>query len=232
MSCLLDERLLSAAGFVRAGAVLADIGTDHGYLPIFLLTNGDISRAVLCDVNEGPLASARTNVEAAGLGGVTELVLTDGARGIAGRGVTDYAVCGMGGELIADIISASPHMAEPGVRLILQPMTKQEHLRRFLSLGGFDIVGERYTSADGKFYLTIAAEYSGSASEIGQLDCYLGVRPIAPGDEKAYIGYLKMKLVGLRRALCGRRCAGADYSVEQVLCDKIAERITSLGGKC
>lgn len=232
MSCQLDERLLSAAGFVRAGAVLADIGTDHGYLPVFLLSRGDISRAVLCDINAGPLASARANVEAAGLSDLAELVLTDGARGIAGRGVTDYAVCGMGGELIADILSASPHMAEAGVRLILQPMTKQEHLRRYLACGGFVTVGERYTSAEGKFYLTIAAEYSGEKKELSLLESYLGACPIVTGDEEAYVGYLKMKLVGLRRALDGRRCAGGDCSVEQMLCDKIAERITSLGGKC
>ena len=95
----IDARLLSAAEYVRAGAVFADIGTDHGYLPVFLLKNGIIERAVLTDINEHPLESARESVRAEGLSDRVDFYLTDGALGLEGLGITDVAVCGMGGEL-------------------------------------------------------------------------------------------------------------------------------------
>ena len=72
----LDKRLLSCADYVRAGAVFADIGTDHGYLPIFLLKRSHIKRAYLSDVNKGPLASAERNARAEGLSDKCEFILT------------------------------------------------------------------------------------------------------------------------------------------------------------
>ena len=105
----LDKRLLSCADYVRAGAVFADIGTDHGYLPLFLLRSGRIERAYLSDVNEGPLSSARANAASEGLLDRCEFTLADGAAALSGKGITDYAICGMGGELIASIIDAAEH---------------------------------------------------------------------------------------------------------------------------
>ena len=93
----IDARLMSSANFVRAGAVLADIGTDHGYLPIVLLKEGRIERAVMSDINEGPLATARRNVEDEGLSDKCTLILSDGALALEGLGITDYSICGMGG---------------------------------------------------------------------------------------------------------------------------------------
>ena len=101
----ISPRLLSAADFVRQDAILADIGTDHAYLPLFLLSEGRIKKAFCSDVNEGPLASARANADAAGLLDRVEFTLADGADALSGRGITDYAICGMGGELISDIVS-------------------------------------------------------------------------------------------------------------------------------
>ena len=88
----LDKRLLSCADYVRAGAVFADIGTDHGYLPIFLLKAGRIERAYLTDINVGPLNSARENATAEGLLDKCSFLLTDGAAALMAHGITDYAV--------------------------------------------------------------------------------------------------------------------------------------------
>ena len=152
-SVTLDGRLNSVGKFVRQGAEFADIGTDHAYLPIYLLKCGRISSAVASDINEGPLASARANAEEMGVSEKIRFVLTDGARGLEDMGITDVAIAGMGGELIADIIENSPFLRDEKIRLILQPMSKQGHLRRYLSERGFDIVAEDYSSSAGKFYV-------------------------------------------------------------------------------
>ena len=154
ISSSLDKRLLSCADYVRAGAVFADIGTDHGYLPLFLLGEKRIERAYLCDVNAGPLSSAERNAAAEGMLDRCEFILTDGAAALSGKGITDYAICGMGGELIARIIEDATHLKTDGVRLILQPMTKQEYLRRYLASVGFSVLDERFSFDSGKYYVS------------------------------------------------------------------------------
>ena len=207
-SNMIDPRLSSAASFVRAGAVFADIGTDHGYLPIFLLGEGRICRAVLADINEGPLSKAKENVARHGLTHLCEFVLTDGAATLAGRGITDYAVCGMGGELIAEIISRAPHLADGSVRLILQPMSRQEHLRRELCRMGFSIVAERYSVADGKRYVSICAEYTATPCEISDEFAYLGLGPADAADTPAYLAYLTAKRDNIAKVAQAREKAG------------------------
>ena len=106
---LSNARLASAAELVRQNAIFADIGTDHAYLPLFLLESGRINFAYCSDINEGPLASARKNAEERGMVDKMDFILTDGATVLRDRGITDYAICGMGGELIADIIHRAPN---------------------------------------------------------------------------------------------------------------------------
>ena len=149
----LDKRLLSCADYVRAGAVFADIGTDHGYLPLFLLREGRITRAYLSDVNRGPLSSAERNAAEEGLSDKCEFILTDGAAALCDKGITDYAICGMGGELITRIIGDAPHLFTEGTRLILQPMTKQECVRRFLVENGFSVITERFSFEIGRAHV-------------------------------------------------------------------------------
>ena len=221
----IDRRLLSVASFVRAGAVLADIGTDHGYLPVFLLSEGRIERAVLTDINEMPLASARSNVAAAGLSDRVELVLTDGADALSDRGITDFCVCGMGGELIADIVLRADAMRHADVRVILQPMSRQSHLRRELYRGGFVILDERYSHADGKYYVCMLAEFCGTPCEISPLDAELGFAPWRDEDREARLGYLGQKLRGHRRALEGRLKGGEKDSELALLCEGIEREI-------
>ena len=228
ISSSLDKRLLSCADYVRVGAVFADIGTDHGYLPLFLLREGKIQRAYLSDVNEGPLSSAQRNARADGLADKCEFILTDGATALAGKGITDYAICGMGGELIARIIEDAPHLREIGIRLILQPMTKQEHLRRYLLASGFEIVAESYSFAEGKYYVTIVAEYAGAKRDPEIFECELGRASVREGDRIAYIGYLEGKARALNKSLSGKMHAGLSTDTERELLAAIEERIASV----
>ena len=217
----LDARLRSAAAFVRQGAVFADVGTDHAYLPVFLLKAGVIERAVCADINEGPLAAASRTLADNNLSDRAELVLTDGAAALAGRGITDYAICGMGGELIASIIAAAPHLFDTGVRLILQPMTRQSTLRAELYRMGFRILEERYSSADGRYYVCMLVEYCGESAELSGVLSEIGVNPDIDGGSAEYIGYLETRYKALLRAAEGKRAGGADISDELALLNAI-----------
>ena len=224
---MLDARLGSAAELVRQGAVFADIGTDHAYLPIFLLESGRIERAVLSDINEGPLASAERNIADRGLSDRVELVLTDGVKGLGKKGITDYAVCGMGGELIADIVTSAPELRSPELRLILQPMTKQDTLRAALYAAGFEILSERYSYADGKYYVCMLAAYSGEIRSLSDVEAYLGVSPVV-GGRAEYLGYLEGKLRSLSAAIDGKMRGELDTTVDATVARALAKRIEHL----
>ena len=197
----ISPRLLSAADFVRQDAFLADIGTDHAYLPLFLLSEGRIKKAFCSDVNEGPLASARANAEAAGLLDRVEFTLADGADALGGKDITDYAICGMGGELIADIISRAPEMKDPSVRLILQPMTRRGALVKFLTQNGFEVIGEAYSRDAGKFYVTLLVAFSGECRKTDELEAEFGRSATPCKNIAAKIGYLKASLLCLKSVL-------------------------------
>ena len=221
----LDKRLLSCADYVRAGAVFADIGTDHGYLPLFLLKSGRIERAYLSDVNPGPLSSAERNLKGEGLSDKCEFILTDGATALAGKGITDYAICGMGGELIARIREDAPHLKETGIRLILQPMTKQEHLRRYLASVGFSMLDECFSFDSGKYYVTILAEYTGECCELSDREAELGIKIVHDADRVEYLGFLEGKMKAVKKAFLGKSAAGYITSDEEMLIGMIEDRI-------
>ncbi len=217
----LGKRLSSVAELVRQGAVFADIGTDHAYLPIFLLKEGIIHRAVCSDINPGPLESARRNAASAGLTDRMEFVLCDGAGALWDKGITDYAVCGMGGELIADIIEAAPHLRSPDIQLILQPMTRQSVLRRYLFSHGFSVVAESYSSEDSRHYVTMLVRYTGAARMLTDLEAEIGTDPMNYVNKTSQIAYLEGKIAALNKVIDGKIQGGKDAFGERELLSKI-----------
>ena len=179
---VISNRLMSAVGFVRGG-VFADIGTDHGYLPIYLYKNRLIKKAVAADINPMPLDSARRNIAEHGVSDGIVTVLSDGLEKIGGFAPDDIAIFGMGGELVCRIIGNAPWTKDPKIRLILQPMTKQDEVREYLLSEGFTIVGEALSEDDGKIYQTICAEYSGVSEKYSTAELILGRHNIKYGGE-------------------------------------------------
>ena len=108
----LDQRLLTVARLVRQGAYLADIGTDHGYLPVYLVQTGRISRAIAADINENPLKQAVSAISAHGLDRQIKTVLSDGLKQVDDH-VEDIVIAGMGGELIGSITVSYTHLTLP-----------------------------------------------------------------------------------------------------------------------
>ena len=228
---MLDARLTSAAKFVRQGATFADVGTDHAHLPIFLLEKGIIKTAVVSDINKGPLLRAKENVERAGLSSFVTLVLTDGARELSGFGISDIAICGMGGELIADIIDNAPWLKSEGVRLILQPMSKVATLRTYLSLNGFSLTHEDYSFAEGKYYVALVAEYTGASYTLTAAEAELGKEELIEKRGKEYIGYLYTRLSAYTGRIEGKRLGGKDFSEDFEIYSQIKRRIEIAEGK-
>lgn len=210
----LDGRLSSAAKFVRQGATFADIGTDHAYLPLFLLADGRVNNVILTDINEGPLESAKQNAQDAGLYDKCRFFLTDGATGLDNEGITDAAICGMGGELIVQIIDTATFFRDTGVRLILQPMSHVADLRKYLSNTGFEIIHEEYSYSAGKYYVTVCAEYTGKPYKMSDSEYEFG-KPRVMSDEQR--GYLNIRLSALEKIRAGKMLGGEDAAYENEL---------------
>ncbi len=215
----LDARLRAAAAYVRQEAYFADIGTDHAYLPVFLLEEGRITRAIAADIGEGPLRNAAATVRDAGYADKIELLLTDGLHGIEGRGVTDIAICGMGGELIASILEEAPFVRDPALRLILQPMSRPAHLRRYLAHEGYPILSETICRANGRLYACLCAAYDGTPYILTPAEAELGRDNILRGDAAPlWHDYLTSHIETVRRRVTGLHAGGEDaYEDEQLL---------------
>lgn len=153
---ILSPRLAAAAAYVRPGQPLADIGTDHAYLPAHLVEAGAVPRAIAADVLPGPLEAARTTVQEAGLTQNIELRLGNGLKVLRPGEVATVTICGMGGPLIADILEAGPLAGVE--RLVLQPMGGEETLRRWLMEHGWYIIDETLVEDGGRIYVVMAAE--------------------------------------------------------------------------
>ena len=177
-----------------------------------------ISSAVAADIAEGPLATARANVIASGREGDVTLLLANGLSGMDGLGLTDIAICGMGGELIVDILSAAPFVKHPDTHLILQPMSRWEVLRAYLASEGFSVLCERYSVAAGRAYLCLSVTYTGKPYEIDPIRAVLGERSLrAPEDTVAYAAFLDAREREALTRLSGKRSGGLSTDAEDAL---------------
>ena len=200
----LTARLNLVASFVRQGARLADIGTDHAYLPVELVKSGVCQSALACDLRKGPLENAKAHVKSAGLADTIECRLGDGLSPVEAGEADDFVLAGMGGETIAAILSACPFIRDPALRVIAQPMTHPEDLRRFLWDNGFTIRAETAVAEDEKAYLVLCAEYTGENTPATAADCFVG--NVTPSE--AAKRYQEKRLLAAEKRLAGLETAG------------------------
>ena len=152
MKIPMSNRLLAVCNYIRKGDRVADIGCDHGYLGIYLLTNGIARSVIESDVAQGPLDSARRNAHTFHTESATTFCLCDGAKDIPRD--FDVLVCaGMGADTMISILAASPWLKE-GYRLILQCQSRRPELRQWLYDAGYRITRETLAQ-DGKFLYTV-----------------------------------------------------------------------------
>lgn len=148
----LSLRLHAVAGLVTPGNRLADVGTDHGYIPIFLVREGKVPCAIAMDVNKGPLQQAMEHISREGLENRITTRLSDGMKKLQPGEVDTVVIAGMGGALTIRILEDSMEVLESLKELILQPQSEIAKVRRWLEEHGFWIADEDMVLEDGKYY--------------------------------------------------------------------------------
>lgn len=220
------------AEFVGKGSV-ADIGTDHALLPICLVERGH-SRALASDINEGPCQRARTNIYAHGLHSKIKVVCCPGLDAVDEFAPDNIVIAGMGGEMITSILAASEYPKRSHCRLVLQPQSMQDVLRRYLCESGFCIDRETVVFDGGKYYQVIAARHDGEVRELCEYEYKLGrlnLARAAKSPAEADIGWLKAQRASAQRRIMGRSETCDDTPEQardrQLVCeiDKILKKV-------
>ena len=215
----LSKRLMAAAEECRDGSFIADVGTDHAYLPVYLAREGKIRGAVASDINEGPISRARKNIADAGLSDKIATLRCNGLSGIEEYDPDDIFILGMGGDLISWIIGQADFVRQKGKRLILQPMTHAEILRYNLHRNGFHIVNEKLVLED-KIYQIIVAEFFGWSPYYTQMELIFGKLNIENGHP-----LLPLLIERTERAVInkinGKKIAGENTETEEKLLAEI-----------
>ena len=220
---ILDIRLRTAADMVPSGARLADIGSDHAYLPIALCLENKIECALASDINEGPVRAAVANIHKNGLDDRIVAVRADGLDKTRDFAPNCITVLGMGGELIVSILDKADWVKDDGITLVLQPMTHPEILAKYLAEEGFDFIDEKIVrdgTRDDRIYRIICAKFDGKRRELTEAEALVGKINLASGDEaaRAYIERI-IRVFSVR--IAGKRGAGADASVEESIVDEL-----------
>ena len=208
----LQPRLQMLADMVPRGASLADVGTDHGYLPVWLLQEGRICRAVASDVNAEPLAHARQTARLYGVSDAMEFRLCPGLAAYAPGEVDFIVVAGMGGETIRAILEAAPWLPGSGAELLLQPMTKAEELRLWLPDGGYRLLEERLAADKGYLY-PIFRVTGGAMEPLSEAEAWAG-RYLER--DPLWERYLDQQTSRVRRRLAGLRSARRETDGEEL----------------
>ena len=198
----LTPRLQCIADRVPEGARIADVGTDHGYLPAYLLQSGRVACAIASDINAAPLARAKRTAAKYGVAERMDFRLCAGLDGILRAEADTVVIAGMGGETIVSILDAAAWDWR-GVTLLLQPMTKAELLRRWLTEHGFRIGAERLVRDRGTIYavLTVTA---GRSEPLTRAEAWCGVGLL---HDPLYREYALARIAKLERAAAGLRQA-------------------------
>ena len=171
MKLTISDRLLACCAYVHPGDRIADIGCDHGYLSIYLLTKGIASSAIASDVNEGPLQSAMRNAKRFGVREKMQFCLSDGVRHIP-RNFDTMVCAGMGADTMIHILESAPWLKSASYRLILQCQSKTPMLRAYLNEKGWRILDESVLK-DGKFlYTVMEIRYEPDAPRLSDAQCY------------------------------------------------------------
>lgn len=164
---ILSERLTRIASFVPKGLVVADIGTDHALLPIYLVLEGISPRVIACDLHPGPLESAKANVFLYKLAKNIEIRQGDGLKALDPGDTAVIVIAGMGGAKIREILETSPAVLDGVFRMILQPQGGAGIVRRWLFDHNWQIIDEDLVLEHDNYYEIIISEPLGDIKTMG-----------------------------------------------------------------
>lgn len=210
---LLEKRLAVCASMVRKGAALADVGTDHAFLPVWLAKCGIVPKAVASDIRPGPLQHAACNIEKYGVGSIVEPRLSNGLDGIRPDEADDVVIAGMGGLMISDIIKRAQWLKDSGKHLILQPMTREEALRSSLAEQGFYILRERAVQEGRHIYTAMLSCYNPKKVDKSDIFQYIGRLSPNIAEDAAY---MKREMQRLWKHANGLKLEGDEKRAEEL----------------
>lgn len=195
----MTERLFAVASFAQKGSKVADVGTDHAYIPIYLLTNGISDSAIAMDINCGPLLRAKENIEKFGLEDKISTRLSNGLSELNEGECDTVIIAGMGGILINRILEDAKNLYPDIKHYVLQPMTAVEETRKFLEKNGFCIEDERLAKEENKIYTVILAK-RGIMKIENEIDYYIG-RKLRDNKDELLKDLLNGKIYELEKAI-------------------------------
>lgn len=214
----LTPRLRAIADLVPQDSLFADIGTDHAYLPTWLLLHGVIKHAIAADLREGPLDRARETARRYSVEDKMDFRLCDGLSNVKENEVTTIAIAGMGGDTIAHILGQAPWTQSKDILLLLQPMTSQPDLRQWLFENGYCIENERIVREGEKLYTILSVKYL-PMEPMSLAEQWAGRQSLDPLRGE----FLDHAICKVDKALQGHRSAshpdeGAISELEEILC--------------
>ena len=193
----LSKRLAAVAGCVEKNSTVIDVGTDHGLVPVWLVQAGIAGKVYATDLKPGPLHRAGELVRETKTERFITLRVCDGLDGFSAADADTVIVSGMGGENIAGILSRAP-WTKDGVRLVLQPQSKSDALRRFLLENGYTVQSEHLVEDAGRFYQILCA-CGGEGKSYTEAELYTG-RFEQVSDEPLMLPYLERLSARVRKA--------------------------------
>lgn len=208
---------------VPRGARLADIGSDHAYLPIALCLENKIDCALASDINEGPVAAAVANIHKNGLADRIVAVRADGLDKTRDFCPDCITILGMGGELIVSILDKADWVRDGGITLVLQPMTHPEILAKYLAERGFAVIDEnivRDGGRDDRIYRIICAKFDGIVRSLTEGEALIGRINIDRGDGVT-MAYIERNIRILETRINGKLIAGGEADAEKALTSEL-----------
>lgn len=213
----LSDRLSKIVSMVTKGLRVADVGTDHGYVPIALVRENISSKVIAMDVNKGPLLKAESNVKDAGLSEYIDLRLGDGLEALKPDEADCVVIAGMGGLLMQRILTDGEEVVNNLQEMVLSPQSDIHVIRRFIENHGFMIKEEAMLIEDGKFY-TIIKAVKGSTDTYSDIELKFGRYLLMTKDEVlfSYLNKEKKLLTGILDNLKGKETASSINRVEEI----------------
>ncbi|WP_252502928.1 tRNA (adenine(22)-N(1))-methyltransferase TrmK [Sporosarcina sp. Marseille-Q4943] len=223
----LSKRLAAVASFVEQGATIADIGSDHAYLPCFLVKEAKISKAIAGEVVKGPFESAVKNVQKKGLTDAITVRLANGLEAIHEcDGVDTVTIAGMGGPLIASILRDGAEKLKSVKRIITQPNIHATSIREWAVQNGWRIVDEQILKEDNKIYEIIVLE-KGDV-EYGELEMLVGPYLLKQKSD-VFFEKWKRELDEWERVLSSLENAGNTLEINEKK-EQLRKKIELIGG--
>ena len=208
----LPERLMAVSGFIKKGAAVVDIGTDHGYLPVYLAQNGLARSIIASDISAGSLDSARRSAAKYGVSDKITFIVAPGLSGVGEKETDTVVIAGLGGETIAGILKDAPWTKHSGISLILQPQSKIVELCSFLRESGYSLLDAELSLDSDRFYVIMLAA-GGVSDSILAPEIELYARLIYRRDP-LFPRYMDDLAAKTRRALNGMKKSGAPGFME------------------